>query len=322
MPATYKVPMTTVAAAPNAGPSYALSVTNLQKIFGRADNQTRALDGVSFNVAPGEFIAIMGPSGSGKTTLLNCISTIERPSKGAVYIDSHNLASMNRRALAKFRRNELGFIFQDFNLLDTLNGFENIALALTIRKMPPKEISKKVKEMAKALGVEEVMGKYPFQMSGGQQQRVAAARAMIGDPKLILADEPTGALDSHSASVMLESMELMNTRLNATILMVTHDSYAASYASRVLFLTDGRIFSELRRGASTREGFFTQIMEVVSFLGGGKAGVRNADRSAKEALDAAQMGDADNAGGASGGASANAASAMPGSVASGDINDA
>lgn len=314
MPATYKVPMTTMASAPNASPSYALNVTNLQKIFGRADNQTRALDGVSFNVAPGEFIAIMGPSGSGKTTLLNCISTIERPSKGAVYIDNNNLASMNRRALAKFRRNELGFIFQDFNLLDTLNGFENIALALTIRKMPPKEISRKVTEMSKALGVEEVMSKYPFQMSGGQQQRVAAARAMIGDPKLILADEPTGALDSHSASVMLESMELMNTRLNATILMVTHDSYAASYASRVLFLTDGRIFSELRRGTSTREEFFTQIMEVVSFLGGGKtAGVRNVDRSAKEALDAAKIGSAGNA---------NAASSIPGSIASGDIYDA
>ena len=183
-------------------------------------------------------------------------------------VDGHDITSLSKRALAKFRRDELGFIFQDFNLLDTLNGMENIALALTIKHVPPAEVARRVQEIAQTLGVAEVLGKYPSQMSGGQKQRVAAARAIVGDPKLILADEPTGALDSRSAAVLLETLEMMNASMGATIMMVTHDSYAASFTNRVLFIKDGRLFNEIRRGSMPREEFFARIMEVVSFLGG------------------------------------------------------
>lgn len=267
MPETYAVPMRTMAR--DAESQSMLSVRNLQKVFGRGDAATRALDGVSFDVKKGEYLAIMGPSGSGKTTLLNCISTIDRPSKGQIVAAGRDVTALGRRSLAKFRRDELGFIFQDFNLLDTLTGRENIELALTIKKVSSSKIPKLVEEIAETLGVSDVLGKYPSQMSGGQKQRVAAARAIVSDPKLILADEPTGALDSHSAGVLLEMMETMNSKLGATIVMVTHDSFAASFAQRVLFLKDGRAFTEIRRGDATRERFFMQIMDVVSFLSGG-----------------------------------------------------
>lgn len=292
MPETYAVPMKTMA---NAGDASMLSVRNLQKVFGGRDVRTKALDGVSFDVKKGEYLAIMGPSGSGKTTLLNCISTIDRPSRGQIVAAGRDVTALGRRSLAKFRRDELGFIFQDFNLLDTLTGRENIELALTIKKTPTSRIPKLVDDIALTLGVKEVLNKYPNQMSGGQKQRVAAARAIVSDPKLILADEPTGALDSHSAGVLLEMMETMNLQLGATIVMVTHDSFAASFAHRVLFLKDGRVFNEIRRGDASRERFFAQIMDVVSFLGGGvSAQEENAETAAVAAI-AQEGGQSDDA---------------------------
>lgn len=245
-----------------------LSVHRVEKTFGNKDLAARALNGVSFDIQSGEFVAIMGPSGSGKTTLLNCVATIDRVSAGQILLDGQNITQMNKRSLAKFRRDELGFIFQDFNLIDTLTGFENIAMALTIKGVKPADISGRVRTIADTLGVTRVLTRYPHQMSGGEKQRIAAARAVISDPKLVLADEPTGALDSRSSAVMLEVLETMNTRFGATIMMVTHDSYAASFSSRVLFLRDGQLFNEIRRGTLTHEQFFARIMEVVSFLGG------------------------------------------------------
>lgn len=255
-------------AAHSAGGNNALQVMAVKKVFGSRDNLTNALNGVTFNVEKGEFMAIMGPSGSGKTTLLNCISTIDRVTSGSIVVGGRDITSFSRGDLARFRREELGFIFQDFNLLDTLTAFENIALALTIKGASSREVTQRVRAMARTLGVDGVLDKYPYQMSGGQKQRVAAARAMVGDPKLILADEPTGALDSRASAVMLEIMELMNRDLGATIIMVTHDSFAASYTDRVLFLRDGELFNELRRGDSSREEFFARIMEVTTFLSG------------------------------------------------------
>lgn len=292
MPETYAVPMKTMA---NAGDASMLSVRNLQKVFGGRDVRTKALDGVSFDVKKGEYLAIMGPSGSGKTTLLNCISTIDRPSRGQIVAAGRDVTALSRRSLARFRRDELGFIFQDFNLLDTLTGRENIELALTIKKTPTSRIPKLVDDIALTLGVKEVLNKYPNQMSGGQKQRVAAARAIVSDPKLILADEPTGALDSHSAGVLLEMMETMNLQLGATIVMVTHDSFAASFAHRVLFLKDGRVFNEIRRGDASRERFFAQIMDVVSFLSGGVSAQEENVEAATVAAIAQEGGQSDDA---------------------------
>ncbi len=251
----------------NAG-SPILSVRSIEKVFGSRDSVTHALAGVSFDVAAGEFVGIMGPSGSGKTTLLNCVSTIDTVTSGHIIVGGRDITGMSKRQLAKFRRDDLGFIFQDSNLLDTLTGFENISLALTIKGEPARAIPGKVNAMAARLGVDGVLQKYPYQMSGGQKQRVAAARAMVTDPKLILADEPTGALDSRAATVMLEIMEMMNEQMGVTIMMVTHDAFAASYTGRVLFIKDGAVFNELRRGDESRDAFFARIMEVVSFLGG------------------------------------------------------
>ena len=245
-----------------------LSVRGVEKLFGNKDSVTRALAGVSFDVEAGEFVGIMGPSGSGKTTLLNCVSTIDRVTNGRILVAGRDITGLSRRDLAKFRRDDLGFIFQDSNLLDTLTGFENIALALTIKREPARTVAPKVESIAKKLGVESVLEKYPYQMSGGQKQRVAAARAIVADPKLVLADEPTGALDSRAAAVMLETLEVLNTQMGATIMMVTHDAFAASFTGRVLFIKDGAVFNELRRGDASREDFFARIMEVVAFLGG------------------------------------------------------
>ncbi len=239
-----------------------LSVQHAEKVFGAKGNLTHALDGVSLNIAQGEFVAIMGPSGSGKTTLLNCISTIDRLTNGRILIKGRDITKLSTRALAKFRRDELGFIFQDSNLLDTLTAYENIALALTIKGVPSSQIPARINDIARKLGVDAQLNKYPNQMSGGQCQRVAAARAIVCDPSLILAD------DSHNATVMLETLEGMNQNFGATILMVTHDAYAASFTSRVLFLSDGHIFNEVRRGDLSREDYFGRIMEVVTFLGG------------------------------------------------------
>lgn len=245
-----------------------LKVDHLEKVYGARGNVTRALNDVSFTVERGEFVGIMGASGSGKSTLLNCVSTIDAPSSGAVVIGGTDVTAMKPSQLSRFRRDELGFIFQDSNLLDTLTGRENIALPLAIARVSPAEISTRVQDVAARLSVSQVLDKYPYQMSGGQQQRIAACRALVSDPTLIMADEPTGALDSKSARLLLESLENLNRRLRATVLMVTHDSFAASYTSRVLFIRDGKIFTELRRGDAPRREFFDRIMEVVAVMGG------------------------------------------------------
>ncbi len=245
-----------------------LKIENVEKYYGNKSNLTKALDQVSFEVETGEFVGIMGASGSGKTTLLNCISTIDRVTGGKIVVEGRDITSMKGNALNKFRREKLGFIFQDFNLLDTLTAYENIALPLSIRNMPPIKIDAKIVELAEILGIDDVIKKYPYQMSGGQKQRVAAARALIGDPAMVLADEPTGALDSKSARSLLESMEGMNQNYDATILMVTHDAFAASLATRVIFLKDGQIFNEVRKGDDSRKQFFDRIMDVVTLMGG------------------------------------------------------
>ena len=216
----------------------------------------------------GEFVGIMGASGSGKTTILNCISTIDNVTSGHIWVGEDDITKLKGNRLNKFRREKLGFIFQDFNLLDTLTAYENIALALSIQKVSAKEIDERVNDIAVLLGIKDVLKKYSYQMSGGQKQRVAAARALITKPEIILADEPTGALDSKSARMLLENMEAMNVYKRATILMVTHDAFTASYASRVIFLKDGRIFNEIQKGSDTRKQFFDKIIDVVTVLGG------------------------------------------------------
>ena len=245
-----------------------LKIENIEKYYGNKSCLTKAIDHISFEVKKGEFISIMGASGSGKTTLLNCISTIDRVTSGHIYLEGNDITKLRGNELNKFRREELGFIFQDFNLLDTLTAYENIALALSIQNVKAKEIDKRIQEIAKKLNIVDVLKKYPYQMSGGQKQRVASARAIITNPKLILADEPTGALDSKSSKMLLESFENLNKELQATILMVTHDAFTSSYASRVIFIKDGKIFHELIRGKDTRKEFFDKIIDVVTLLGG------------------------------------------------------
>ena len=245
-----------------------LEVNHVEKVYGSRNNVTRALADVSFAVDKGEFVGIMGASGSGKSTLLNCVSTIDTVTSGNVVINGADVTRMRHAKLTRFRREQLGFIFQDSNLLDTLTARENIALPLTIARVPAKETLARVEQVAQRLDIAGVLDKYPYQMSGGQQQRVAAARALVTDPAIILADEPTGALDSKNARLLLESIEAMNRQYQATVLMVTHDSFAASYTNRVLFIRDGRIFTELRRGDSPRREFFDRIMEVVAMMGG------------------------------------------------------
>lgn len=247
-----------------------LRVENLEKFYKTKGSITKAVNHINFEVEEGEYIGIMGASGSGKTTLLNCISTIDHVTAGHIYINGADVTNMKEKALAKFRREQLGFIFQDFNLLDTLTGRDNIALALSIIGEKPRVIDKRVNAVANALGVEEIIDKYPYEMSGGQRQRIACARAIVTKPSLILADEPTGALDSKSAGMFLETMGMLNTKMHATILMVTHDAFTASHCRRILFVKDGKIFSELVRGADTRKEFFDRIMQVVSLLGGDK----------------------------------------------------
>ncbi len=245
-----------------------LKVENIEKYYGKRGNITKAIDNISFTVENGEFIGVMGPSGSGKTTLLNCISTIDKVTSGHIKIGDKDITKLNSKNIAKFRREKLGFIFQDFNLLDTLTAYENIALALTIQRLNHKEIEKRVKEVADKLNISDILNKYPYEISGGQKQRVASARAIITKPEIVLADEPTGALDSKSAKMLLESLDHLNKELEATIMMVTHDAFTASYASRILFIKDGKIFNELIRGNDSRKEFFNKIIEVVTLLGG------------------------------------------------------
>lgn len=245
-----------------------LKIQQIEKYYGSKSSLTKAIDDISFTVSNGEFVAIMGASGSGKTTLLNCISTIDKVTAGHIYLENIDITTLKGKELNKFRREKLGFIFQDFNLLDTLTAYENIALALSIQKRSAKQIDRDVKEVAQQLGITDVLKKYPYQMSGGQKQRVASARAIVTNPKLVLADEPTGALDSKSAKMLLERFNYLNNEHNATIMMVTHDSFTASYASRVLFIKDGRVFNEISRGDSSRKVFFDKIIDVVTLLGG------------------------------------------------------
>ena len=250
-----------------------LSVNDLRKVYGKGGAVTRALDGVSLSLEAGEFVGVMGPSGSGKTTLLNCVSTIDRPSSGSIVIDGRELTRLKGKELARFRRERLGFIFQDCNLLDTLTAYENIALSLAIVKAPAQQIDQRVREMAEFLGISECLSKYPYQMSGGQQQRCAAARAMVTHPALVLADEPTGALDSKSSQMLLDRLDALNRDLGTTILMVTHDAFTASCCRRVVFLRDGKLFLELHRGNDSRKVFFQKIIQVVTEMGGGMSDV-------------------------------------------------
>lgn len=245
-----------------------LTVNNIEKYYGGKSNITKAIDNISFTIDKGEFVGIMGPSGSGKTTLLNCISTIDTVTTGNIIINGHDITKLKSKKLENFRKNELGFIFQDLNLLDTLTAYENIALALTIQGKKPKEIDSLIKGIVENLGISSILNKYPYEMSGGQKQRVASARAIVTNPSLILADEATGALDSKSSRLLLDSFENLNERLKATILMVTHDAFTASYAHRILFIKDGKIFNELIRGNDSRKEFFDRIIEVITILGG------------------------------------------------------
>lgn len=250
-----------------------LRLEHIQKYYGNQGNLTKAIDDISFSVNNGEFVGIMGASGSGKTTLLNCISTIDTVSAGHIYLDGVDATEIKKKELARFRRENLGFVFQDFNLLDTLTISENIALALTINKVPAEQIDGKVHKMAESLNITDILDKFPYQVSGGQKQRCACARAIINKPKLILADEPTGALDSHSSQMLLGTMQSINEQLGATILMVTHDAFSASYANRILFLRDGVIFTEILKGQDSRKVFFDKILDVLTMIGGGQADV-------------------------------------------------
>ena len=245
-----------------------LQVQNIEKYYGSGNHVTKALDRVNFEVEDGEFLAIMGASGSGKTTLLNCISTIDSISAGSILLDGVSVTELSETELAKFRRERLGFVFQDFNLLDTLTIEENIGLALALNHEDPRRVQRRVEETAGKLGISDILGKYPWQVSGGQKQRAACARAMIAGQTLLLADEPTGALDSKASKNLLEIMTVMNRQMGATILMVTHDAYSAGYAKRVLFLKDGKVFNELFRGDRSRAVFYHEILDVLAVLGG------------------------------------------------------
>ncbi|MCY6960670.1 MULTISPECIES: ABC transporter ATP-binding protein [Clostridium] len=245
-----------------------LTAKNLKKIYGSKGNIYTALHDINLEIKEGEFVGVMGPSGAGKTTLLNIISTIDKASSGIVNVDGDNILNMNEDKLSSFRRNKLGFIFQDFNLLDTLTLKENIVLPLALSKVNHNEIESRVNSIADTLGIREILNKYPYEVSGGQKQRAAASRAIINNPKLILADEPTGALDSKSSQELLQCLSDLNENNKATIMMVTHDAFAASYCKRILFIKDGELFTELVRGNSRKE-FFQKILDVLKTLGGG-----------------------------------------------------
>ena len=248
--------------------SVILNVSQVEKYFGGSGSVNRALDNISFTVEKGEFLGIMGPSGSGKSTLLNCVAGIVSVSTGHIFIGSRDITLLKQPAMSAFRRKHLGLLFQDLNLLETLNAYENIALALQIQKVKEKEIRARIAHVANLLGIESIMAKYPYQLSGGQKQRVACARAVVTRPSLILADEPTGALDSRNSRMLLECLGEMNSVLSSTILMVTHDAFSASYASRVIFIKDGSVFHEIFRGDDARRAFFSRIIDVVTLLGG------------------------------------------------------
>ncbi|MDQ0220383.1 ABC transporter ATP-binding protein [Peribacillus cavernae] len=245
-----------------------LKAAKLYKSYGTKFNKQQVLKGIDLSIEKGEFVSIMGASGSGKTTLLNVLSSIDRVSEGTIHINQVEMTAMKEKQLAEFRKNHLGFIFQDYNLLDTLTVKENILLPLSITKTPKKDAEQKFDGVAKELGIYEVKDKYPNEISGGQKQRTSAARAFIHEPSIIFADEPTGALDSKSASDLLNKLSELNENRNATILMVTHDPVAASYCSRVVFIKDGQIYSQLTKGEQDRQNFFKDIMKTQGVLGG------------------------------------------------------
>lgn len=245
-----------------------LEVKNVTKYYGSGEAVAKALDGVSFSMEQGEFTAIMGASGSGKSTLLNVIATIDRPSSGSIIMEGTDVAKMKEQELATFRRDKLGFIFQEYNLLDTLTIGENIVLPLNLQKCPVKETQHKLQSIAVSLNIIDQLGKFPRQLSGGQRQRAACARALITEPALILADEPTGALDSANSRALMQTFTTMNQEQKATILMVTHDAVVGSYASRILFLKDGKIWNELYRGDRDRLTMYHEILNTMAVLGG------------------------------------------------------
>jgi len=242
---------------------------NLRKIYGSRGNRYTALNDISLEIEEGEFVGIMGPSGAGKTTLLNIIATIDKPSTGTVAIAGDDIVKMKGDKLSSFRREKLGFIFQDFNLLDTLTVKENIVLPLALARHNVNTIELALSTVAEGLGISDILNKYPYEISGGQKQRTAAARAIITRPKLILADEPTGALDSKASRELLQALSDLNDDISATIMMVTHDAFAASYCKRILFIKDGNLFTELVKGGSSRKEFFQKILDVLATLGGG-----------------------------------------------------
>lgn len=245
-----------------------ICVCDVEKYYGNGSNVTKAIDRVSFQVAKGEFVGVMGASGSGKTTLLNMMSTIDRVTAGHIYYGDVDITELSEDGLSDFRKDNLGFVFQDYNLLDTLTIEENIVLAMTLHKEGRNSIKKKCAQMLRLLGITDIKDNFPYQVSGGQKQRCACARALVNNPRLILADEPTGALDSRSAQTLLETFSNMNASLKATILMVTHDAFSASYCGRILFLKDGKIFHELMRGSKSRREFLNEILDVLALTGG------------------------------------------------------
>ncbi|WP_313428180.1 ABC transporter ATP-binding protein [Siminovitchia terrae] len=245
-----------------------LVVRNVEKIYGNSANTFKALENISFEIDHGEFVGVMGPSGAGKSTLLNVLATIDSPTNGDILIGNDNIAKMKEEALADFRRDHLGFIFQDYNLLDSLTVRENILLPLAIAKKTAAEIEERVDTIARTFGISNLLDKYPYQISGGQKQRTAASRALVSNPKLIFADEPTGALDSKSATDLLESLSKLNVEHETTIMMVTHDAYAASFCRRILFIKDGQLSKEIFRGTKTRKEFFQMILDELAQIGG------------------------------------------------------
>lgn len=245
-----------------------LEASKIHKTYGNKFNKQEVLKGIDLRVNKGEFVSIMGASGSGKTTLLNVLSSIDRVSQGTIQIEGKEFTGMKEKQLAEFRKHHLGFIFQEYNLLDTLTVRENVLLPLSIKNVSKKEANEKFQDIASELGIYELKDKYPSEISGGQKQRTSAARAFIHDPSIIFADEPTGALDSKSASDLLNKLSDMNEKHQATIIMVTHDPVAASYCSRVVFIKDGQIYTQLNKGDESRQSFFNDIIKTQGVLGG------------------------------------------------------
>ena len=252
-----------------------LEIESLRKTYGKGNNQTKALNGMTFQVMAGEFLGIMGSSGSGKSTLLNCIATVIRPTGGRIRMRETDVHSLRGADLAEYRGKKIGYLFQSFELLDNLTGRENILLPLSLHGVPAKESRERLQSLSDYLEITDVLDKFPAQMSGGQQQRIAAARALILRPDIVLADEPTGALDSGNAKSLMDKLSGLNQEHNTTILMVTHDANAASYCKRILFIQDGVIFHELRKNVpeESRPEFYERILKVMAQLGGGSANV-------------------------------------------------